>query len=360
MSPKVLITASSFSHIVNFHLPYLRRLYDEGWEIHLACGGTDCGIPFISKKYSLPLKKRIGAVSNFHSAAKIRQIVGSNHYDLIITHTSLAAFFTRLALKGLKNRPRVINVVHGYLFHDNMPNGKRVLLELAERITAKQTDKILTMNESDTVWATKNHVAPIVHKIPGMGLDDKKFLDVAAKVDLGLSENDFVLIYPAEFSDRKNQRMLIESMTILPNRVKLLLPGNGKELHVCQELAKKFGVEDRVFFPGYLSDIQSVIRISDVAVSSSKSEGLPFNIMEAMFLGKPIVASKVKGNADLIENNYSGILFALDDKTAFADSVNKLMNDRDLATSMGKHAAEQVQQYRLDRVIDIVMNEYLH
>lgn len=359
MSKKVLIVASTFSHIVSFHLPYVERFHRLGWEVHIACGGDVKEIPNADRLYLFPFEKRISSFSNFRASAAIRKLTLHEEYDLVITHTSLAAFFTRLAFKGMKHRPKTINVVHGYLFDDDTPVMKKLVLEAAELFTAGQTDKILTMNAYDTVWATKHHAAPVVHRIAGMGAAAGKCENLKSRTDYGLSEDDFVLVYPAEFSERKNQRMLIEAMPMLPANVKLLLPGTGDRLQFCRELAERLGVKDRVIFPGYITGIYSVLCLADAAVSSSRSEGFPFNIIEAMLASLPVIASNVKGNADLVEDGVTGMLFPFNDKYAFSKGVESLMENEKLRQSMGTRGKGRAGMFALASVLEPVMNEYL-
>ena len=114
--PSVLFTASTFSHIISFHLPYLRRFRELGWQVDVACGGVMRDIPFADAVVALPLEKKISAPSNFRAASLLRRRMEREHYDLVVTHTTLAAFFTRWAMRGMRTRPRVVDVVHGYLF----------------------------------------------------------------------------------------------------------------------------------------------------------------------------------------------------------------------------------------------------
>ena len=97
--PSVLCTASTFSHIVNFHLPYLRRFHELGWQVSVACGGTMRDIPFADVTTVLPLEKKMSSPANFRAAGMLRGMMEREHYDLVITHTSLAAFFTRWAVR---------------------------------------------------------------------------------------------------------------------------------------------------------------------------------------------------------------------------------------------------------------------
>ena len=240
--PSVLCTASTFSHIVNFHLPYLRRFRELGWQVSVACGGIMRDIPFADVTTVLPLEKKMSSPANFRAAKLLRGMMEREHYDLVIAHTSLAAFFTRWAVRGLRDRPKVINVVHGYLFDDETPAAKKLLLTKAELLTAPQTDLVLTMNAWDTRWAEAHHAAARVEEIPGMGVDLRRFQAAGAtrqavRDKLGLSEQDIALVYPAEFSERKAQSVLLRALPLLPPQIKLLLPGSGARLEACRALA---------------------------------------------------------------------------------------------------------------------------
>lgn len=362
--PSVLYTASTFSHIVSFHLPYLRRFRELGWQVEVACGGAMRDIPYADAVRELPLAKSITAPANFRAARMLRSMMERENYDLVITHTSLASFFTRWAARGMKHRPPIVNVMHGYLFDDRTTGLKKLLLPAAEKLTAPQTDLLLTMNAWDDRWAREHHAARRIEFIPGMGVALDRFAAPPETRDamrrrLDLGPDDVALIYPAEFSARKNQAMLLRAMPSLPANVKLLLPGRGALLEDMQALSRSLGLEGRVLFPGQVSDIPDWLAASDIAVSASRSEGLPFNIMEAMAAGLPAVASDVKGHTDLITEGETGLLFPYDDENAFTAAVRRLITDSALRAQMGRTGQQQVQRYRLDAVLPRVMELYL-
>lgn len=360
MNKKVLMTASSLAHISNFHLPYIKAFSDMSWEVHVAGSGPEREIPSASKVHVLKFEKSFGSPGNFRTASRLRDIIRENNYELIICHTSLAAFFTRLATVGIKGRSRLINVVHGYLFDERTSFVKACILKTAEYLMAPQTDLILTMNEWDNAWAKRHKIAKEVRYIPGMGISERKQLSGETETMPEFTDDDFVLVYPAEFSSRKNQAMLIRAMAMLPEAVKLVLPGTGALFEECRALAESLGLEDRVLFPGYVKNIFALLKSADVAVSSSRSEGLPFNIMEAMLSALPVIASRVKGHTDLIEDGVNGYLYEYDNEQAFAQAVEKLMLDRGLASNMGCIGREKVRQFELENVLHKVMHEYLH
>ncbi len=362
MPKKVLFTASTSSHILNFHIPYLKYYHDGNWEVHIAVGGEQTEIPYADKTIWLPFKKSMGSAENFKAAGIIREAVKKEGYDFVCTHTSLAAFFTRLAMKGMKKRPAVANVVHGYLFDDNTPPVKKKILLSAERFTAPQTDLLLAMNQWDLKTAEHYKLGKKTAYIPGIGVDFSKLgpgsREEQISRELGIPGNAFVLVYAAEFSKRKSQEVLIRAMRLLPENVVLVLAGDGKLKNECTELARSLGVSGKLRFPGHVKHMGPLYAISDAAVTSSRSEGLPFNVMEAMYMGLPVIASAVKGHVDLIQDKDTGLLYPYGDPKAFAESVKTLMSSDNLRLDLTSRAKNAVSRYSLDKVLPQVIRYY--
>ena len=98
--------------------------------------------------------------------------------------------------------------------------------------------------------------------------------------------------------------------------------------------------------------------MADAAVSASRSEGLPFNIMEAMYAGLPLAASAVKGHVDLIRDGETGLLFPYGDAAACAAAIRRLREDSQLRQDLAGRAREKVLEYRLNRVFPLVVEQY--
>ena len=365
MPRTLLFVASTWSHIANFHRPYLRAFCQMGWIVHAAAGGEVREIPEAEVCTQLPFEKKMTSHATLRAQAQLRGLIREHGYDLVIVHTSLAAFFTRSAMVGLRPRPPLVNMGHGYLFDDATPPVKRTAFLTAERITSPQTDLLLTMNHWDYDTARKYCLGTRIENIPGVGVDFARFPTpsrverVSARDALGIGREDCLLVYAAEFSDRKNQAMLLRALPLLPGRIKLALPGKGVLLEECRTLAGRLGVERRVLFPGYVTDMGRWYAAADAAVSASRYEGMPFNVMEAMHAALPTVASSVKGHTDLISDGVTGLLYPYGDETAFAHAVQLLLDAPEQAAAMGAAARESVEAYRLDRVLPQVMELYL-
>ena len=328
----------------------------QGYEVHAAAGGEQRALRGVSRYIPVPFEKSMFSPHNFAAVLQLHSLLRRENYAMISLHTSLAAFFARLAVQLLpkRQRPVVMNTAHGYLFDDSTPLLKRTLLLGAERMTAPVTDWLLTMNRQDEQIARRYRLGRHIVPTPGMGIVLMRFSPPsqeekrALRREIELPENALVLIYAAEFSSRKNQRMLISAMPELPNAV-LLLPGRGALLDDCRILAQQKGVADRVRFPGFTSNIEQYYRAADLCVSSSRSEGLPFNVMEAMACGLPAVLSDVKGHEDLVRSGENGLLFPYDDQNAFIRAV-KQATEPVLQAQMSAAAVQTAVPYGIDAV----------
>lgn len=362
-TPKILYTASSSAHLESFHLPYLAALHAAGWQVTAAANGSGGGLGEGVRFLAVPFTKSFVSLRNFRAARLLARDIRAQRYDVIVTHTSLAAFFTRLGvmLAG-KRGARVVNTVHGYLFDDASSPLRRAVLLAAEKLTARVTDDILVMNRCDERIAREHRLCRgNVHFIPGMGVDFSRFPPVtpseraAAREAYSLPENAVALIYAAEFSVRKNQELLLDTLALLPENYCLLLPGDGALLETCRARAEALGVAARCRFPGRLADVRGALAAADIEVSASRSEGLPFAVMEAMHLALPCVLTRVKGHEDLLDGSGAGYLVPFGDAAAFAGAVRALGEDAVQREKMGAAARESTEKYALAHVLPQVL-----
>ena len=167
---------------------------------------------------------------------------------------------------------------------------------------------------------------------------------------LGCDDN-YVLSFVGELSDRKNQEFLIRAMaklrTILPESV-LWLIGGGSERERLEEVCQECGVADIVYFMGARADACDFVRASDLCVSASKGEGMPFNIIEALGCGATVLASDIKGHVDLIENGVDGFLYSFNNVEDFITKVYKI-NKKAVSIKMDKKIAKY-EKYTKNRV----------
>ena len=371
---KVLYAASTFGHLRSFHLPYIEALRADGFDVTLLAGGDPvaAGMPQGVRCIPADFVKSMSSPRNFAVAREVSRLQLRERFDIVLTHTSLAAFFVRLGILGAVQRdkgarPRVVNTVHGYLFDGAASFLRRAALLAAERLCAGVTDQIVVMNRQDAIIAREHRLCRgQVVETPGMGvvLDGLHSASAceraSARRALGMRDDAFVCLCVAEFSQRKNQRLLIEALPNLSERVILALPGKGSEQQACLNLAREFGVEGRVSMPGHRDAAGLALwrAASDVCVSASRYEGLPFHVVEAFACGLPAVLSSVKGHVDLVDPSVNGLLFNQGDAAGFCSCVERLLADPALLVEMGEHAVATSARYSLSHVFKPLLAVY--
>lgn len=325
---KVLFTATVDSHILHFHIPYLKMFKENGYEVHVATS-EDGEIPYCDVKHRVSFERSPIKINNLKAIKQLKKIISEEKFDIIHCHTPMGGVVTRLAARtARKNGTRVIYTAHGFHFYKGAPLLNWLVYYPIEKFLSRYTDTLITINQEDYDIAKKKFHAKETKLVHGVGVDKSRFdftmtpeEKKAYRESVGVSENDFVVIYVAELIKRKNQIMAIEAIRKLKDEqrnIKLLLVGTGALEQLYKEKVKEYGLENNVVMLGYRRDVPQLMKISDLAISTSRQEGLPVNIMEAMCAGLPVVATDCRGNRDLVcKENLVGI----DDVNALAEKI---------------------------------------
>lgn len=361
--PKFLFCASTASHIRNFHLPYMQKLQEQGYEVWCAVEKPD-SIPYANQVKAFPFAKNMLNAHNILAVFRIRKLLIKERFEGVSTNTGLASAILRLAvlLMPKKTRPTVFYIAHGFLFHKRDGLRKWIYL-LPEIICAPVTNVLMVMNQEDLGIAQKNRLyKDKLLFINGIGIDLSRFqpilpqLRLSRRISMGFSEHDYLFVYAAEFSNRKNQASLIRAFTkaapYIPN-AHLLLAGVGAQQEACKSLVSQLNMEQQIHLLGYVSKIQELYPLCDCAVSTSKIEGLPFNIMEAMSCGLPILVSDIKGHRELA-GMHAQALFKTEEELC----ERLIQYARMPLCSMDW--SDALEPCALDRVLPVVLGEYMH
>jgi len=364
---KILYCASTASHLCNFHLPYMKGLQAMGYHV-TACVNESCDLPFTDEVKVIPFHKRISSIENIKNIFRVYRFLKQEKYTAISVHSTLAGVVVRAAVRLLPKakRPKVYYTCHGYLFSNHDSVGKWKYL-LPEKICAKVTDVLMVMNSEDAELAEQyklyNKKKGKLFSIPGMGVDFSKFDIPQSKAELrkqyNIADDKVLYVFAGEFSERKNQKMLINAFARvaqqMPNAM-LILAGEGTLLGDCKQLVTALGLQDQIIFPGYVTNMPMLYRIGDVCVSASKIEGLPFNIMEAMYCQLPCIVSDIKGHRDLITNVQTGYVYL--NETELSSCLLQLYNNNRMRMQLGQIAKVNVEKYRLNYVYNDIMKIY--
>lgn len=366
---KVLFTATVDSHILCFHIPYLKYFKEKGFEVHVATNGEE-NIPYCDKKIKIPFERSPYKINNLIAIKQLKKVLKQEHYEIIHTHTPMGAVVTRLASKtARKSGTRLIYTAHGFHFFKGAPFLYWCLFYPVEKYLSRYTDTLVLINKEDYQLARKKFKkCRRIEYIPGIGINEERFDFCLSKEEkrtfreeLGLKESDYVLIYPAELNKNKNQVLLIKSMEKLvkkyPN-IHLLLPGKDSYNGYYHSLVEKKKLNKNIHFLGFRNDIAKLTHISNLAVASSKREGLPVNILESMYVGLPIVALDSRGTRDLIEDNQNGFIIKENNSDMFYSKIEYLYQNPSVAKKMGKLSKQKVKPYLLNTILSEMKKIY--
>lgn len=362
---KILFCASRASHIMNFHLPYLEYYKQQGFQVDVLTQG-ELPSGFCHHCYNMPFEKNIFSPANISNIFRIARILKHEKYDIITTHTTLTGFMVRTAARMCPSAfGRLIHISHGYLFNEEKTL-KNKLYITCEKSVAKITDCLLVMNQEDFHLAEKYRLGKTLHYISGMGLRSERFRTISAteidrfKASLNIAPTDFIFVCVGEFSDRKNQNLILDALSALgtaAKNIKVLFAGTGINEKSYRDKVQRLELSAQVRFLGQVEDTALLYQTANVVLSASRSEGLPFNIMEALFCHTPVLASAVKGHTDLLTNGKNALLFPSDDVQSLCDSMKTVTADKTLYAHLKAHAFLP-QKYMLEQALPAIISYY--
>lgn len=375
MKPKALVVASVASMIEQFNIPNIELLIEQGYEVHVACNFTDGGT--IPTKKVLELQKNLknrgvifhqvdfdrnvfNIINNYKALLQLKKIFKYN-FSLVHSHSPIGGALARIcAIKYRKKGLISIYTAHGFHFFKGAPKKNWIIFYPIEKFLSRFTDKLITINQEDYKIAKNKFYAKEVIYIPGIGIDLEKFkpISIAERNKLrgrmGLLQNDFIIIHVGELNTNKNQKMLIEAVNSikdeLPN-LKVLLVGDGTLKEKYKTMIENKGLENVIKLLGYRTDINKLMAVSDIAISTSKREGLPVNVLEAMATGLPIIVTNSRGNRDLVINNINGYTVKVNDNEELAKKIHDLYYNDKIRRNFSENNLTVIQSYSLKNII---------
>lgn len=364
---KVLYTATVDIHIKSFHLPYLKLLHDMGYKVYVATNGNE-EFPYCDEKIVVPFERRPFKFNNIKAIFKLKKIIDKENFNLIHCHTPSAGIIARLAArKARKKGTKVIYTAHGFHFYKGAPLKNWLIYYPIEKLMSRYTDTLITITKEDYELAKRKFkkVKNIEH-VNGVGMNperlnktitEKEKEDIRNK--LNIKKDDIVLSYIAELNSNKNQKMLIEVVKLLvkkqPN-IKLLLIGGGILKESYSNLIKEYNLEKNISLLGIRTDIFELLSITDIYLASSLREGLPVNIIEAMYMGLPVVAMNNRGHRELIQNKING--FIINNKEEMINAIEELIDDKSLRNSIKNSGKKMSRKYLINDIIDDIKKIY--
>lgn len=365
-SKRVLIIATVVkTHIMQFHIPMLKLFKDMGWETAVAARNDysnpqDCQIPYCDQFYDIPFERIPFMPQNVECYKRLKDIIDRGNYQIIHCHTPVGGVLGRLAArKARKKGTRVLYTAHGFHFYRGAPLKNWLMYYPIEKICSCFADDIITINQEDYRFARRNFATAKIHYLPGVGMDTSAFSPCvltkeersSMQAALGVQPGKRMILSVGELISRKNYKTAIDVIAKLnSNQLRYYICGQGVLRSEIEEYAKSRGVSDSVVFLGYRRDIPRICSCADVFLHTSYQEGLPVAVMEAMACGTPIVASRIRGNVDLIEDDVNGFLCAPQDVDGFVEKIRRVLDEPALAEELRSNGLQKIKGFDMSIV----------
>lgn len=321
------------------------------------------------------LGREISPWSDLVALVRLTRLLFREHPDVVHTHTAKAGALGRLAAAAFnatrfrRHRCLVVHTFHGHVLNGYFGGVGNAALRFAERALARVTDWIITISTRQQEDITRRfRVAPANKTvIIPLGLDLTPLLQLA-KPDqdrgerFGFPREAFVFGYVGRFAAIKDLDTLPGAFARVaqssPN-ARLMLVGDGELRHHLETVVSSLGIGDRVRFVGWQLDLVRVYSAFDALVLSSRNEGTPVAVIEAMAAGLPVVATAVGGVADVLDDGRCGLLVPPGDADALARAMTRLATDPVLRRELGCSGRRSVAaRFRSERLVAEIARLY--
>jgi glycosyltransferase involved in cell wall biosynthesis len=261
---------------------------------------------------------------------KFRRFITSNKINVIHAHNWAALIYSVTATKGLSRKPKIVFSEHNQINRATTKEKAKFLTFLQKANSRLMVSKNLQDIYIDTYG--KKLTTDVMYN----GIDGKRFnvetIGTPSKSDfIPVNNDDFVIGTAVVLSEQKGLKYFIEAaakVCAITTDVKFVIAGDGPLRKELESQAKKLNLDDRLFFIGFQTNIPKIVSCYDVYLMTSLWEGLPLSLIEALALGKPVVATNVGGNSEVVQDNENGFIVPSKDINAIANHLIELYNNR--------------------------------
>ncbi|MBO5483665.1 MAG: glycosyltransferase family 4 protein [Lachnospiraceae bacterium] len=387
---KALIVTRVSGFLPQFEMNNVKILQEMGYEVHYAANfhtivyGKDNsrldGTGVI--RHQIDFERSPFSPSVRVSYRQLKKLLQEEQFDLIHCHMPMSAVVTRLAAQAVRKKTGrkvpVMYTAHGLHFYTGAPLTNWFYYPV-ERFLARYTDRLILINEEDYARAKKFPVRGKVEHTMGIGMRLEKYQDCQKKeYGIGIktkreqqSQAEFVnlhekyqipsehavLISVGELTKRKNNITMIDAMKELGDLpVSYLICGSGPKEEELKRHVKELGLEKRIKFAGYVTEVPKLLQQADCFVFPSFQEGLPVAVMEAMAVGLPVIATGIRGITDLIEHTRGGYLVEDWEPENYAVKVRRMFEEREGKSNIGRQVRrEQMGQWNRERIREFAL-----
>jgi glycosyltransferase involved in cell wall biosynthesis len=314
------------------------------------------------------LGREISPLDDLAALAKMVRLVRQVKPDVVHTHMAKAGTVGRLAAR-ICGVPLIVHTYHGHVFHGYFSPTKTRLFLTIERALGLATNRIIVVGDGQRDEIASYGVAARDKLVPiRLGLELGQFLhaeqargELRAELGIG-SEVPLIGIVARLVPIKAHEVFFLAAKRVRAARpnAQFVLVGDGERRAELETMAAEMGLSDVVRFLGWRRDLQRVYADLDVVALTSRNEGSPVALIEALASARPVVSTAVGGVAEVVVNGQTGLTVPPGDPAAVAESILSLLSDPALAERLGQAGRRHVYpRYDSSRLVDDVRNLYL-
>ena len=243
---------------------------------------------------------------------KVTELLITEKISLIHCHGTRAT--SNLYRPARKLKIPLIYTIHGWSFHNDQHPVLKKIRVLSERFLTSGTTTNIAVSQSN-MSSGKKLIPKLKAVVINNGIDPQKFNPLKnyknIRAELNIAPGEILIIFIARFTSHKQPLSLIkafaEALKIKPD-LKLLMVGEGDEKKEAIEMVAKAGIEKNIIFLPFRQDVPDLLAAADIFILPSLWEGLPIGLLEAMSMGKTIIATNVDGTSEIIKDGQNGLL----------------------------------------------------
>ncbi|MCD6326649.1 glycosyltransferase family 4 protein [bacterium] len=346
----------------NFHLGWggqaarvfflCRKLLEMGVDVTVAAPSTSvlvkrcnqAGIPVLD---NVRFSKGFRPIDFAHDVRVLRRFISANRIEILHTHGSQDTWSGCTAKALCKRKPSVVRTRHNtfpvhYSIHNRILH--RRLIDWLVVVSDSVIERYSRFIESGII--SLDRVTTIHSSIQVERYDPKRVDQAAARAQLNIHPDASVISVAARLAREKGHKYLLEALVPLraefPN-ILLLLAGEGDQERALKAYSRELGIESNVRFLGFTGDVPLVQAAADVSVLPSiDCDASSAAIKEAMAMERPVVATRIGGASEILDDGTDGLVVPPGDSEALAEALSHLLNDPELRQAMGAAARKKV------------------
>jgi glycosyltransferase involved in cell wall biosynthesis len=325
-------------------------------------------IPKVKVIDDIYIPREINARADANALMKLLELFAREKYDVVHTYTATPGMLGRFAAR-LSGTPAIFHHQAAWTVNKTSSFFERLFYTPLEFLATMASTRGICVSHAVAEHAQDFCLAPRrkLVTIPN-GIDPTPFLHAAdtdiLRRELNLDSDTLIIGTTARLAPDKDFPTLLRAASLLCTQLKdksfvVALIGDGPSRPEIEALAKEIGVDDLIRLLGFRNNVAQLLCSIDIFITTSLREGLSISLLEAMAAARPIVATSIPPNAELIEDEKTGLLVDVHSPEQVAHAIMRFVREPELAVHCGSSARELIlRKYTLSRMFQQTWNLY--